>query len=229
MLDPSLQDAYFGIGMYHYYAAVAPRAARMFRWLLLLPGGDRDQGLREMLRARNGGQLLRSEADHQLHLVYRWYEKQPAKALDLVNALAERHPHNPYFAQEIAEIEDYHTLNHAASLRAWRDLLDRARDRQVAVPELAMTRAQLGVALELDHTGQPEAAIPILRAVIASKPRAPVGSEALAHLQLGYIYDQLARRDLATAAYRAALAANPPGDPLQLEPKARAGLRAGTR
>jgi len=40
-LDPSLQDAYFGIGLYHYYAAVAPTAARVLRWLLLLPGGDR--------------------------------------------------------------------------------------------------------------------------------------------------------------------------------------------
>jgi hypothetical protein len=75
-LDPALQDAYFGIGLYHYYAAVAPAAARMLRWLLLLPGGDREQGLQEMLRARNGGQLLRSEADYQLHLVYLWYEKQ---------------------------------------------------------------------------------------------------------------------------------------------------------
>ena len=26
-LDPGLQDAYFGIGLYHYYADVAPTAA----------------------------------------------------------------------------------------------------------------------------------------------------------------------------------------------------------
>ena len=38
-LDPSLRDAYFGIGLYHYYADVAPAALRMLRWLLLLPGG----------------------------------------------------------------------------------------------------------------------------------------------------------------------------------------------
>lgn len=229
MFDPSLQDAYFGIGMYHYYAAVAPRAARMLRWLLLLPGGDREQGLQEMLRARSGGQLLRSEADYQLQQVYLWYEKQTPRALELATALANRHPHNPFFAQQIAEIEDGYTLNHVASLRAWQTLLARARAGDVAVPELAKTRAELGVALELDHTGQPEAAIPVLRAVIESKPRAPVGSEALAQLQLGYIYDQLARRDQAVAAYRAALAANPAGDPLKIEPHARDGLRARTR
>ncbi len=229
MLDPTLQDAYFGIGMYHYYAAVAPVAARMLRWLLLLPGGNREQGLQEMLRARNGGQLLRSEADYQLQVVYRWYEKQPARALELATSLAERHPHNPFFAQQIAEIEDHYTLNHAASLRVWQTSLERARAGQVAAPKLARTRAELGVALELDHTGQPEAAIPILLAIIESKPLAPVGSVALAHLQLGSIYDQLARRDQAIAAYRAALAANPAGDPLDIEARARAGLRGRTR
>src|SRR6188474_724153 len=153
-LDPAIQDAYFGIGLYHYYAAVAPTAARMMRWLLLLPGGDREQGLREMLRARGGGQLLRDEADYQLHLVYLWYEKQPARALDLLSALAERHPHNPHFPQEIAEIEDRYLERHAASLRTWEALIERARTRQVANPDMARTRAQLGAALELYHLNQ---------------------------------------------------------------------------
>ena len=229
MLDPTLHDAYFGIGMYHYYAAVAPRAARMLRWLLLLPGGDREQGLEEMLRARAAGQLLRSEADYQLQIVYLWNEKQPRRALELATALSERHPHNPHFLQHIAEIEDGYTLDHVASLRAWQTLLDRARRGQVAMTEMARTRAELGVALELDHTGQPEAAIPILRGVIESKPTTPVGAEALAQLQLGQVYDQLAQHERAATSYRAALAANPAGDPLKIASRARAGLRASQR
>ena len=228
-LAPSLQDAYFGIGMYHYYAAVAPPAARVLRWLLLLPGGDREQGLQEMLRARGSGQLLRSEADYQLHLVYLWYEKQASRALEFVTALAQRHPHNPHFYQQIAEIEDGYTLDHAASLQAWRTLLDRARNGQVALAEMAAARAQLGAALELDHVGQPEAAIPLLRAVIETRAAAPVGAEALAHLQLGDVYDRLMRRGQAIAEYRAALATNPAGDPLKLDARARAGLRAPAR
>ena len=66
-LDPTLNDAYFGIGLYHYYADVAPAAAKILRWLLFLPGGDRVQGMREMLRAREHGELLTGEADYQLH------------------------------------------------------------------------------------------------------------------------------------------------------------------
>jgi hypothetical protein len=65
--------------------------------------------------------------------------------------------------------------------------------------------------------------------VIDAKPRAPVGAEARAHVQLGDVYDRLSRRAQAVTAYRAALATNPPGDPLKIERRARAGLRAPTR
>jgi hypothetical protein len=97
-LDPAIQDAYFGIGLYHYYAAVAPTAARMMRWLLLLPGGNREQGLREMLSARSGGQLLRSEADYQLHAVYLWYEKQTPRALGTPVGAGRALPTQPAFS-----------------------------------------------------------------------------------------------------------------------------------
>ena len=41
-----------------------------------------------MLRARERGQLLRSEADYQLHVLYLWYEKQPERALELLDGPA---------------------------------------------------------------------------------------------------------------------------------------------
>jgi tetratricopeptide (TPR) repeat protein len=227
-LDPDLQDAYFGVGLYHYYADVAPTVAKMLRWLLLLPGGDRERGLQEMLRARSGGQLLRGEADYQLHQIYRWYEKQTPKAIELLATLASRYPHNAHFSQQIAEIQD-HTENHAASLRVWEELVARARDGRVANAPAVLARAELGSALELDHLGDPDAAVTHLLAVIDARPRAPVGAEAQAHLQLGYVYDRLRRRNEAIAAYRAALMANPEGDPLKIESRARAALRTPAR
>jgi hypothetical protein len=105
-LDPDLHDAHFGIGLYHYYADVAPAAAKVLRWLLLLPGGDRERGLQEMLTARGRGALMRSEADYQLHVLYLWYEKQPLRALELLADLRARHPRNPLFPQLAAEIQD---------------------------------------------------------------------------------------------------------------------------
>jgi tetratricopeptide (TPR) repeat protein len=225
-LDPALQDAYFGIGLYHYYADVAPAAAKFLRWLLLLPGGDRVEGLEEMLKARDGGELLRSEADYQLHLVYLWYEKQPGRALDLLRGLRARHPRNPHFLERIADIEDVYLHDTAASVRSWQSLLDAAQAGRVAEAGMAETVARLGLARQLDRRLETDAAIVHLRDVIDRNPVAPVGALARAHLQLGQMLDRLGQRSEAVASYRAALDRVPFGDPDRVAAAARAGLRA---
>ena len=184
VLDPGLQEAYFGIGLYHYYAAVAPTAAKMLRWLLLLPGGDKTEGMQEMLRARAHGALLRDEADYQLQVIYLWYEKQPQRALDLLMQLRDRHPRNPLFPQLIAQVQDVYLHDLTGSLRTWRSLLDAARARRVAYADLAEVRARLGMASTLDRLNESDAAIEQLRAVITMKPLAPFGAYAQAQREL---------------------------------------------
>jgi tetratricopeptide (TPR) repeat protein len=225
MLDPMLVDAYFGIGLYHYYADVAPAAVKFLRWLLLLPGGDRAQGLEEMLRARGGGQLLRDEADYQMHLLYLWYEKQPERALELLRALRERHPVNPHFLQRIAEVQDVYLHDAKASLASWQALLEAAEAQRVALPAMAETYARLGIALQLDRLNETVAALPHLRAVIAARPDAPHGAVALAQLRLGEALDRVGTRADADAAYRAAIADAPDHDPTNIASRARAALR----
>jgi tetratricopeptide (TPR) repeat protein len=225
-LDPALQDAYFGIGLYHYYADVAPVAAKFLRWLLLLPGGDRVEGLEEMLKAREGGELLRSEADYQLHLVYLWYEKQPGRALDLLRGLRARHPRNPHFLERIADIEDVYLHDTAASAGSWQSLLEAAQAGRVAEAGMAETVARLGLARQLDRHLETDAAMVHLRVVIDRNPVTPVGALARAHLQLGQMLDRLGRRSEAVASYRAALDRVPFGDPDRVAVAARAGLGA---
>ena len=183
-LDPDLQEAYFGIGLYHYYADVAPTAAKILRFLLMLPGGNRTEGMKEMLRARDHGALLRDEADYQLHIVELWYERQPQRALDLLTQLRDRHPGNPLFPPLIAHVQDAYFHDLPGSLRTWRSLADAARARRIAYPELAETRARLGMASVLERMNETDAAIEQLRAVIAAKPIAPFGSYAQAQRDL---------------------------------------------
>ena len=224
-LDDDLQDAYFGIGLYHYYADVAPAAAKVLRWLLMLPGGDKAAGLDEMLRARSGGQLLRDEADYQLHVIYLWYEKQPERALELLRGLRDRHPRNGHFTQRIAEIEDGYLHDLTASLRSWTALLDAARARRVADPPGAQARARLGMALQLDRLFETDLAIEQLRAIAGAPGPLPFGLLAQAQLQLAQALDRIGSRADAVAAYRAALDALPPGDPHKIADRARTGIR----
>jgi tetratricopeptide (TPR) repeat protein len=125
-LDPTLADAHFGIGLYYYYADVVSVGAKLIRWLLLLPGGDRAKGLNEMSHARAQGELMRGEADYQLHHIYAWYERRPQEAITLLRSLDERYPANPLFLQRIAETYDMWLHDTRASADAWQTLADRA-------------------------------------------------------------------------------------------------------
>jgi tetratricopeptide (TPR) repeat protein len=183
-LDPRLQEAYFGIGLYHYYADVAPAAAKMLRWLLLLPGGDKAEGMHEMMRARQHAELLGDEADYQLHLIYLWYEKQPERALALLTNLRDRHPRNPLFPQLIAQVQDVYLHDLQASLRTWQSMLDAAHAHRIAYSELTETRSRLGIASVLERLNDNSGAIEQLRAVIAAKPLAPFGAYAEAQREL---------------------------------------------
>lgn len=125
-LDSSLMDARFGIGIYQYYADVAPAAAKLFRWMLLLPGGDRANGLRAIEETSRTGELMRDEAVFQLYQIDIWYERKPGEAIALLRSLDERYPTNPLFLERIADTYDDYVHDARASVAAWQTLLDRA-------------------------------------------------------------------------------------------------------
>jgi Tfp pilus assembly protein PilF len=225
-LDPSLHDAYFGIGLYHYYADVAPSGLKILRFLLLLPGGDRQRGMAEMRQARDRGQLLQGEADFQLHYLYLWYERQPQRALDLLRSLDARYPANPVFLQRIAEVHDDYLHDDVASLATWRALLARARRESVHAPARVEIRARLGIAARLIDLSQADRALADIEKLVAERPTDPHGGLARAYFLLGAARDQLGMRDLARTAYRNAIAHAPPDDPSRVTARARAALRS---
>jgi hypothetical protein len=141
-LDPDLADAHLGIGLYKYYAAVAPMYARFLRWLLMLPGGDRAGGLRDVLLARDHAVLLRGEADFQLHEIYLWYENRSRDALALLQSLDDRYPENPIFLERIAGVHDTYFHDLDASIAAWERLRDRARAHRVYAARTIEARAE---------------------------------------------------------------------------------------
>jgi tetratricopeptide (TPR) repeat protein len=224
-LDPGLVDADFGIGLYRYYADVAPTAAKILRWLLLLPGGDREDGLARMLRVQNRGELLQGEADYQLHLIYLWYERQPGRALALLQSLQSRYPGNPLFPLLAADVEAVYFHDVPASIDTLSGLVSAALNGRVNQAGVAEARARLALARKFEALWQTDRAIEQLQAVLDKRPSRPYGAVALAQLQLGAAYDRLGRRDEAVAAYRRALAAAPPGDPDDIRDDATQGLR----
>jgi tetratricopeptide (TPR) repeat protein len=226
-LDPALDDAYFAMGVYKYYASVAPATARMLRFLLLLPGGDRKEGLEEMLRARSRGKLLQGEADYQLSMIYLWYEDQSARALHLLEELQEHYPGNPLFPTQIARIQDDYLHDVTASLATWRSLLAAAREQRSNAPLLAEVQSRLEIARLLDSLHQTDQAIEHLQAVIALEPSAPFGALPLAWLRLGEAHDRLGARAQAVEAYHRAQAAAVAPEVAAVRASAAKNLRRG--
>ena len=223
-LDPQLNDGYFGIGLYEYYADVAPAAAKFLRWLLLLPGGDKQRGLQRMLRAQASGELLRGEADYQLHILYLWYENRADRAVELLQGLREKHPTNALFPILVGDIQDAYFHDPAAALATYASVLNAAREQRVSDPRMAETQARIGMARQLDLMVETDRAIEYLKAALELRPESPYSARALAALRLAMAYDRMGQRELASAAYRSAIAAAPADDPLDIVSQANRGL-----
>ncbi|MBI3551932.1 MAG: hypothetical protein HY077_05385 [Elusimicrobia bacterium] len=106
-LDPSLEDAYLGLGMYHYFRTRIPTAAKPFAFLLFGEWGNRDLGLSELERAAEKGGLARAEARSVLATIYCCSDDaQPAKAEPLLRELMARYPHNPVYRLRAAYVAE---------------------------------------------------------------------------------------------------------------------------
>ena len=220
-IDPALTDAKFGLGLYEYYADVAPTAAKILRFLLLLPGGDRARGLARMHEAQREGALLADEAAYQIHVVLLWYENRSREGLELLRGLAARHPRNPFFHRLVAETLDTYLHDMTASLEAWRALLSLADRGAVHEPQLADAEARLGLAGVLDTLAETDLAVSTLTPLLAREPSEPWGAAARARLLLGRCHDRLGDWAKAVALFNEVMAQPPSPDPLGLAAAAR--------
>jgi hypothetical protein len=223
--DPTLEDAHFGIGLYQYYAAVAPPAARFLRWLLLLPGGNRSEGLARIERARREGQLLREEAAYQLHVIYLWYENRAQDAAALLEELGAAHPRNPLFPLLAADLHDTYFHDPASSVQAYARVLALARAGALNQGAWAEARARLGLAEHLDTLYESDLALEHARAVVGADPAAPYGAVPLAWLLAGRALWRLGEVDEARDALARALALAPADDPLRIRARAAAAQK----
>jgi tetratricopeptide (TPR) repeat protein len=227
-LAPGLVDAQFGLGLYEYYADIAPTAAKILRVLLMLPGGNRARGLERMQRTRQDGQLLSDEAAFQLHIVYFWYENRAIDALELLGELVRRHPRNPYFRRAIADAEAVYQHDMSASLATWRELARLADAGGVNEAALAGPDAHLGVATALDALGDTDLAVAELSRLRAAAPLLPWGITHRIALALGRAHDRLGQRAEAEALLRQVVAGTARHDPLGLGEAARKVLQKPT-
>ncbi|MGH9328752.1 MAG: tetratricopeptide repeat protein [Terriglobia bacterium] len=104
-LDPRLTDAYAGIGLYNYFVDTLPTIIKMLRFLIGLPGGNRETGLHQLEKAAEQGEFTRAEAQFYLAKDYtRRNEMQFQKSLHLFQELEQEFPQNPFWMLMVGSV-----------------------------------------------------------------------------------------------------------------------------
>lgn len=96
-LDPSLADADTGLGLYNYYVSTLSTLAKVLRFFMGIPGGSKEEGIRQLQHAVQEGQLSSSLARFYLAINLLNYDQRYEDALQVVAPLVERYPGNPMF------------------------------------------------------------------------------------------------------------------------------------
>jgi tetratricopeptide (TPR) repeat protein len=103
-LDPSLADAYFGLGLYNYYVDTLSTMARVLRFMMGISGGSKEEGIRQLRLAMHYGQLTPALARFYLANNLHNYDQRYEEALQVLRPLVEEYPQNPLFQLAIGDL-----------------------------------------------------------------------------------------------------------------------------
>jgi tetratricopeptide (TPR) repeat protein len=96
-MDPQLADADFGLGLYNYYVDTLGTLARLLSFFMGIPGGNKQDGIRQLEHDINEGVLTSASARFYLAMDLHRYDQQYEKALSVIGPLVEKYPSNPLF------------------------------------------------------------------------------------------------------------------------------------
>jgi hypothetical protein len=116
-LDPNMADADLGLGLYNYYVDTLSTMAKILRFFMGIPGGDKGVGLRQLETASSKGELTQMEARFNMAKSLRNYDRDYARAAQAAAPLLTAYPGNPVFLLLAGDIEQKLGHNDAAAAR----------------------------------------------------------------------------------------------------------------
>lgn len=96
-LDADLTDAEFGLGLYNYYADTLSGLAKFLSFFMGIPGGNKQEGIRQLDDDMAKGVLTPDAARFYLAVSLHRFDQQYAEALRIIAPLADKYPSNPLF------------------------------------------------------------------------------------------------------------------------------------
>lgn len=96
-LDPQMADATAAVGIYNYYVDTLTPMLKFLRFLMGIPGGDKNEGIRQMEIGMTQGKLLAIDVRFILASALRRYDRKYEEALTVAQPLVAQHPSNRMF------------------------------------------------------------------------------------------------------------------------------------
>jgi tetratricopeptide (TPR) repeat protein len=143
-LDPELADADLGLGLYNYYVDTLNTIARVLRFFMGIPGGSKQEGIRQLQHAIADGVLTSDAARFYLAINLHKHEQRYEEALAAISPLVEKYPSNALFQLASGDLfaklgrkEQALACYRAAGILAIRDPECRERIQQLVRASLA--------------------------------------------------------------------------------------------
>ena len=96
-LDPDMADATAGLGLYNYYVDTLSTIAKVLRFFMGIPGGSKQEGIREMKTGIERGAFMAVDSRFYLARNLRSFDERYEEALSVAEPLTGRYPRNPIF------------------------------------------------------------------------------------------------------------------------------------
>jgi len=96
-LDPDMADATAGLGLYNYYVDTLSTIAKVLRFFMGIPGGDKQEGIRQMKVGIEHGSFMVADSRFYLARNLRSFDERYEDALAVAEPLTVRYPRNPIF------------------------------------------------------------------------------------------------------------------------------------
>jgi tetratricopeptide (TPR) repeat protein len=96
-LDPDMADATAGIGLYNYYVDSFSSIVKMLSIFLGIPGGNKQDGIRQMQIGIDRGVLFSVDTRFYLAKNLRKYDQRYEQAITVGAPLVEQYPNNPVY------------------------------------------------------------------------------------------------------------------------------------
>jgi len=143
-LDPNMADAYLGLGLYNYYVDTLSALARILRFFMGIPGGDKREGLRQLEIASTKGELTQVEARFNMAKSLRNYDRDYERARQAAAPLIKEHSDNCIFLllagdidQKLGRTEEAAAKFRGAAAAPWEGAACAERAHQLANEALA--------------------------------------------------------------------------------------------